>query len=59
LKKWLEGVVLTQEMIEEAAVLFHGPLNVFNREGELVAHNAQSSSLGPDTSLKEKVSLFL
>jgi hypothetical protein len=40
LKKWLEGVVLTQEMIEEAAVLFHRPPNIFNREGEFILHSA-------------------
>ncbi len=40
LKKWLEGVVLTQEMIEEAADLFHRPSNIFNREGEFIVHSA-------------------
>jgi hypothetical protein len=38
LKKWLEGVVLTQEMIDEAAALFQahimGPPTIFNREGK-------------------------
>lgn len=37
LKKWLEGVVLTQEMIDEAAVMFQahimGAPTVFNRMG--------------------------
>jgi hypothetical protein len=28
------GVVLTQEMIDEAAALFHSPLNLFNKEGK-------------------------
>jgi hypothetical protein len=40
LKKWLEGVVLTQEMIEEAAVLFHRPPSIFNREGEFITQIA-------------------
>jgi len=50
--------VLTQEMIEEAAVLFHKPPNIFNREGEFVVHSAQSFSMGPATSLILKVSLW-